>query len=156
MNNIETTVNRPHKIEKNMRKFSLLLLILTIGLASCKNGEKKSEGPTQMEEVMAVHDNLMPKMSDISSLMSELETKIDSSQSSTQYQKAINDLEASHKAMMDWMKDFGAKFDVDEILKGKPLTQEKQQLLDQEQKEVDDLKKQIETSIANAKNLLGK
>src|SRR5690606_22846800 len=108
----------------------------------------------QMEEVMAVHDNLMPKMSDISSLMSELETKIDSSQSSTQYQKAINDLEASHKAMMDWMKDFGAKFDVDEILKGKPLTQEKQQLLDLVQNELINLKKAFELIIANAMNLI--
>jgi len=138
-----------------MRKFSLLLLILTMAVTSCKNGEKKSEGPTQMEEVMAVHDNLMPKMSDISSLMSELETKIDSSESSAKYQKAIDDLAASHTAMMDWMKDFGAKFDVDEILRGKPLTEQKQQLLDQEQQEVDELKKQIESSIANAKSLLG-
>lgn len=138
-----------------MRKFSLLLLILTMAVTSCKNGEKKSEGPTQMEEVMAVHDNLMPKMSDISSLMSELETKIDSIESSEKYQKAIDDLAASHTAMMDWMKDFGAKFDVDEILRGKPLTEQKQQLLDQEQQEVDELKKQIESSIANAKSLLG-
>jgi len=137
-----------------MRKFSLLLLILTIGLTSCKNGEKKAEGPTQMQEVMAVHDELMPKMSKISSLMSELETKVDSTEASAKYQNAIKDLKASHKAMMDWMQDFGAKFDVDEILKGKPLNEEKKKLLTQEEQEVKELQNQIESSITNAEKLL--
>lgn len=137
-----------------MRKFSLLVLILTIGLTSCKNGEQKSEGPTQMQEVMAVHDNLMPKMSELSSLMGELDTKIDSTEAGVKYQNAKKDLESSHEAMMEWMKDFGTKFNSEEILKGKELNEEKKALLNQEQKEVQDLEHQIETSISNAKNLL--
>jgi len=137
-----------------MKKFSLLVLILTIGLVSCKKGEKKSEAPTQMEEVMTVHDNLMSKMSTMSNLMAELQVHADSTELGVQSQNAIKDLEAAHKAMMDWMKDFGAKFDADEILKGKPLNDEKIKLLDQEQKEVQDLQQQIESSIAKAEELM--
>lgn len=137
-----------------MKKFSLLVLILTIGLVSCKKGEKKSEVPTQMEEVMTVHDNLMSKMSTMSNLMAELQVHADSTELGVQSQNAIKDLEAAHKAMMDWMKDFGAKFDADEILKGKPLNDEKIKLLDQEQKEVQDLQQQIESSIAKAEELM--
>lgn len=137
-----------------MKKFSLLVLVLTIGLTSCKNGEQKSEGPTQMQEVMTVHDNLMPKMSEIANLMGQLDTKIDSTEATVKYQKAKKDLESAHKAMMEWMKDFGTKFDSDEILKGKELNEDKQNLLTQEQQEVKDLQAQIENSISNAKNLL--
>ena len=139
-----------------MRKISLILLILITGLAACKNSEQKTTVPTQMEEVVAVHDSLMPKMSKLSNLISELETKIDTTDTSLRYKKAQNDLEAAHKAMMDWMKDFGAKFDADEILKGKKLTEEKKMLLTKEQKEVEALKQQMESSISNAESLLKK
>src|SRR5690606_29221491 len=125
-----------------------------IGFTACKNGEKKEESPSQMQEVMAVHDELMPKMSEISNLMGQLEAKIDSTEATIKYQKAKKDLESAHMAMMDWMKDFGTKFDSDEILKSKELSEEKKKLLNQEQKEVIELEEQIEASIANAKKLL--
>ncbi|MDX1328353.1 MAG: hypothetical protein R3299_11675, partial [Arenibacter sp.] len=57
-------------------------------------------------------------------------------------------------SMMDWMKNFGERFDGDEIMKGKSLTEEKQQWLDEEEVKVKALRDQINTSIKNAEDLL--
>jgi hypothetical protein len=56
--------------------------------------------------------------------------------------------------MMDWMQDFGNRFDPDEIMNGKELGQQKQLWLDEEEEKVKALRIQINNSIENAKALL--
>lgn len=134
----------------------LLTLLLTISLLtaySCKE-EKKAEGPTQMEQVMAVHDEVMPKMSTISSLVGKLKPIADTTAADSEYHKAMTDLQDAHKSMMDWMKGFGERFDSDEILKGKALTSEKQQWLDEEEAKVKAMRDQVNASIEAAQKLL--
>jgi hypothetical protein len=60
------------------------------------------------------------------------------------------------KYMMDWMKGFGNRFESDEILNGKELTEQKQIWLDEEEEKVKVLRKQINSSIENAQKILGK
>ena len=99
-----------------------LILILSVIIAvaySCKDQNKEN---SQMKDVMAVHDEVMPKMGTISQLVSELDEKITNDTSSNDYVAAKEELKAAHKAMMDWMKSFGDRFDGDEILNGKALT----------------------------------
>lgn len=107
-----------------------------------------------MKDVMAIHDEVMPKMGTIGQLVSELDQKITNDTSSNDYVTAKEDLKAAHKAMMDWMKNFGDRFDGDEILKGKALTEEKQKWLDEEETKVKALKEQINSSIEQAQDLL--
>lgn len=133
----------------------LTILLLTLSF-SCKEKEKEVEGPSQMEQVMAIHDEVMPKMSTLGKLVGELNTKIDTTESGLKYEAAMKDLQAAHNSMMDWMKGFGDRFDSDEILNGKALSDEKQKWLDLEEVKVKDLKEQINSSIANAEALLGK
>ena len=64
-----------------------------------------------MKEVMAIHDELMPKMGTIGELVSQLDEVMTNDASSDNYATAREDLKASHKAMMDWMKGFGDRFD---------------------------------------------
>lgn len=128
-------------------------VIFTILLISCKQ-EKKEAKPTQMEEVMAIHDEVMPKMGKINTLIQELNTKIDTTEATTQYAEAKKNLEAAHKFMMDWMKGFGERFTSDEIMKGKTLSDEKKKWLDEEEEKVKELRNQINSSIENAEDLL--
>ncbi len=131
-----------------------LILILSVIIAvaySCKDQNKEN---SQMKDVMAVHDEVMPKMGTISQLVSELDEKITNDTSSNDYVAAKEELKAAHKAMMDWMKSFGDRFDGDEILNGKALTEEKQKWLDEEEAKVKALKEQINSSIKQAQDLL--
>jgi|TARA_R110000868_G_scaffold409626_1_gene695501 hypothetical protein len=131
-----------------------LILVLSVLIAftySCK--DKNNEG-SQMKEVMAIHDELMPKMGTIGKLVSQLDEVMTNDASSDNYAAAREDLKASHKAMMDWMKGFGDRFDGDEILKGKTLSEEKQKWLDEEETNVKALRDQINSSIKRAEDLL--
>ncbi|WP_297791618.1 hypothetical protein [uncultured Eudoraea sp.] len=131
--------------------FATLILVIFI---SCKEKEKKSESLTQMKEVMAIHDEVMPKMGTISKLVAELKPKVDSTEAGMSYGNAMKDLQAAHKSMMDWMKGFGDRFTSDEILNGAALTEQKQEWLNEEEEKVKALKIQINSSIENAEKLL--
>jgi hypothetical protein len=134
----------------------LILALLFIGLQSCKETKKVEEGPTQMEEVMAIHDEVMPKMGTLSKLVADLKAKVDTTAAGKEYEVAMKDLQEASKSMMDWMKGFGDRFDSDEILEGKELSPEKQEWLNEEEEKVIALKEQINTSIEKAEALLEK
>ncbi|MBO0321274.1 hypothetical protein J0X14_03120 [Muricauda sp. CAU 1633] len=138
-----------------MKKISSILIctILFLGF-SCKEEKKAPEGPTQMEKVMAIHDEVMPKMGKLGKLVGELKAKVDTTEMGQQYETAMKDLQEANSAMMDWMRDFGDKFDSDEILNGKELTEEKQQWLDEEEEKVKVVKEKINGSIERAEKLL--
>ena len=119
---------------------------------SCKNTAEK-EGPTQMQRVMAVHDEVMPEMKTIANLVGELQPKVDSVGEGLRYGKAVKDLQDSHRAMFKWMQEFGERFTSDEILNGAPLSEQKQEWLDEEEEKVIALKEQILKSIQQAEDL---
>lgn len=135
-------------------KSASVFLSLFLILYSCKTEPKKDESPSQMEEVMAVHDEVMPKMGTISNLIADLKPKVDSTEVGKEYLKAIHDLQGAHTSMMDWMKGFGERFDYEEIMNGKELNAEKQGWLQEEEIKVNELREEINTSIANAERLL--
>lgn len=137
-----------------MKKNILLLIILAIFTLCCKNDKNKTSETTRMERVIAVHDEVMPKMGTIGKLISQLEPKIDSTETGMQYKSAKDDLEAAYTYMMDWMKGFGERFDGDEILKGKTLTEQKEAWLIEEEDKVNTMKDMINNSISKAEALL--
>ena len=136
--------------------FSILICTVLFLSFSCKEEKKAPEGSSQMEEVMAIHDEVMPKMGTIGKLVGELKPKVDSTETGKQYEVAMKDLQAANTAMMDWMKEFGDRFDHEEILEGKELSAEKQQWLDEEEEKVKVVKEKINGSIARAEALLAK
>ncbi len=136
-----------------MKKVLLLLFIITLCWA-CKTEPKATDAPTQMEEVMAIHDEVMPKMGKLGKLVATLKEKVDTTEQGKQYEAAMKELQASNQAMMDWMKGFGDRFDSDEILEGKALTPQKQEWLNEEEVKVEALREQINSSIAQAEKLL--
>ncbi len=133
----------------------LVVVLAFLLFPSCREN-KKEEETSKMDEVMIIHDEVMPKMGHLSKLVGELKNKIDTTERGKQYEAAMKDLQASNKAMMDWMMGFGNRFDSDEILNGKALSPQKEEWLNEEEEKVKALKEQINTSIAKAEKLLGK
>ncbi|MBT8299368.1 MAG: hypothetical protein KJO52_13625 [Maribacter sp.] len=135
---------------------SILAAVVLISSISCKDEKKEAAKGTnqQMKKVMAIHDEVMPKMSAMGSMVGELSSKEDSTELGLQYKAARRDLQDAHKAMMDWMQGFSNRFDPDEILNGKALTAQKQIWLDEEEEKVKDLREQIYNSIENAEKIL--
>jgi len=131
--------------------FSLFLI-----LYSCKIEPKKEVSPSQMEEVMAIHDEVMPKMGVMSNLIADLKLNADSTEVGQEYLTAIRDLQGAHTSMMDWMKGFGERFNYEEIMNGKELNAEKKEWLNEEEIKVKALREEINNSITNAKKLLVK
>ena len=131
--------------------------VLSLFILSCKEVKKSDNtdsSVSKMEEVMAIHDEVMPKMSTIGKLVADLKPKVDTTATGVEYKKAMNDLQDAHKSMMDWMQGFGNKFDSDEILNGKELTAQKKEWLSEEEEKVKALREQINSSIENAERLL--
>lgn len=131
----------------------LSLLALTVG-NGCKEEKKEGDQSTQMEKVMAIHDELMPKMGTIGKLVGELNKKADSTETGMVYERAKKDLQDAHQDMMDWMKEVGDRFDYEEIMKGKELSEQKQEWLMEEERKVKALREKINNSIENAEKLL--
>ena len=123
---------------------------------SCKEGKKEETASTenQMEQVMATHDEVMPKMGQIGRLVGQLKSKIDTTATGMEYRKAMKNLQDANTSMMDWMQGFGDRFDSDEIMNGKELTPEKQEWLNEEEEKVEMVKEKINSSIEKAEALL--
>ena len=140
-----------------MKKYiALTLSVLFFTITSCKQEKKKDESPTQMEQVMAIHDEVMPKMGKLGNLVGQLKSKVDTTEIGKKYEAAMVDLQNANASMMDWMRNFGDRFDSDEILNGKELSEQKQQWLNEEEEKVKALKEQINSSIEYAEELLAK
>lgn len=138
-----------------MKKYILILASVVFAVSiSCKEVTKESPESNQMQQVMAIHDEVMPKMGKIGSLVAKLRKKIDSEQGGVEEKKAMEALQDANKSMMDWMQNFGNRFDSNEILNGKDLSEEKKQWLNEEEEKITLVKEKINTSIANAETLL--
>ncbi len=136
--------------------FRLSFVAFLVFSFSCKQEKKEAVQSTQMQNVMAIHDEVMPKMGKLGKLVGELKSKVDTTETGKQYEVAMKDLQDAHDSMMDWMRGFGDRFDSDEILKGKELTPQKQKWLDEEEEKVKAMREQINSSIERAEALLGK
>ncbi|MGI9547994.1 MAG: hypothetical protein ACR2MM_12190 [Flavobacteriaceae bacterium] len=140
-------------------KYRILItgLVLSLFILSCKEKKKSGEvdsTTSKMEEVMAIHDEVMPKMSTIGKLVADLKPKVDTTATGIEYKKAMNELQDAHKSMMDWMQGFGKRFDSDEILNGKALSAQKKEWLMEEEEKVKAMRDQVNSSIENAERLL--
>ncbi len=119
-----------------------------------KTSNETTEEVTQMEEIVAVHDELMPKMSEISLLITQLEERMDSTQADSIRQVVVMDLKSANEAMMTWMMDFSKDYDSEEVMEGKELTPEKEALLDTYTSSVMELKDKMEGAMERAQALL--
>jgi hypothetical protein len=139
-------------------KAILLSLVLVLAVSCDKKPSKEAQAfNNAFKDVMAVHDEVMPKMNEMGKLSTELKAKVDTTSTGKIYQKALDSLGSAHTIMMTWMEDFSNKFPYSEDrLKGKSTEQilEDIEALKSEKKKVDAVRNAINGSINNAKTVL--
>lgn len=116
--------------------------------------EKRAEYDQLFDDVLEVHDEIMPKMGEISSLSQQLSKMADTSEAPKPYLGARAQLKEADSLMMTWMRSFS-----DEFVKNKSALKEmnNQQLqkqieaLEEEREEVEAMKNAINSSLENAR-----
>lgn len=110
-----------------MKKVSLVPILIGLIFFSCQNDVAKEKGVDDLfQEVMKVHDDVMPKTADMSRLSRKIKRLKEESTDTSDlaaYDDVLNELEKADAAMMDWMTDF--KVPTDDSAKMVYLIQEK-------------------------------
>jgi hypothetical protein len=113
-----------------------------------KNTEQVSD--SSVESIMAVHDGLMAKMSEMMSLQTSLDSLAKISADSVNLKSLSHDLQLSDNAMSDWMS--GYSLDSVNEKKGDDL----KAYLETQSKKISEVKSVTDSSIEKAKKALGK
>ena len=145
---------------KNIKPaFSFLMLLFLI--VSCKDEAPKEakEFDKKMDETIQIHDEVMPKMSEITSLIKQLEKKKDSLATSKNVDETKEKLQKGHDKMMTWMKDLSDSFTAQQInqgiqIKDQDSLQKALKKLEELRSEADDMQKLINSSIEDAEQIL--
>jgi hypothetical protein len=92
----------------------VFLLFLVATVAACSN-EQKEQRDALMAEVMAAHDEVMPKMGELRKTAKDLQAKADSLGALTDQdfaaeistlRRAAKKIEDANEGMMEWMRQF--------------------------------------------------
>jgi hypothetical protein len=140
----------------------LIFLQISILLVSCKTNESDTQADTSEENMQAVlyqevisgHDEVMPKLQDISSLMERLEAKIGEMEQNSGGEEELNQLRNqmqmlgdADESMMQWMRNFETKYEgweEDKIIK----------YLEEEKQKITNVAVEVNTAIEGARELL--
>jgi DNA-binding ferritin-like protein (Dps family) len=144
-----------------MKQQFLMTILIFLSIACNPQRQKEIiEAQTQRDrlydEVMAVHDEVMPHMRDIRRYKEQIRDKIQSmaregvtDQREIQVlNNLIDQLESADDAMMGWMRAFGGRdiAQLDDEASIKYLEEQKQ--------EIEKVKKEMETALSNAREAL--
>ncbi|SHJ10994.1 hypothetical protein SAMN04488096_108107 [Mesonia phycicola] len=141
-------------------KKGLLLVLLSVVVWSCdkKIPKEKQEYDKAISEILAVHDEVMPQMGTLSSLIEKTEAKIDTTAEGKKFKHVNENLKEAHESMMTWMVEFGDEFpnalkdtlySIEEYHKREPK-------VENEKQKVQEMKSMVFRSVEKAKSLLEK
>ena len=134
-----------------------LFLIVLLMFASCGE-QKKSPKDALYDKVMAVHDEIMPKMGAIMKYKKQLNDKIDTlieegadanADKIAELTQAIADLDNSHEEMMNWMREFDNDFEG-------MVNEEVMEYLNNQKKKIENVGKVANSALSNAEKILAK
>lgn len=121
--------------------------------ASCENAKDRL-----YKQVMAVHDEIMPKMGAIMKYKKQLNKKIDTlieegndanADKIAELTQAIADLDNSHEEMMNWMREFDNDFEG-------MVNEEVMEYLNNQKKKIENVGKVTNSALSNAEKILAK
>lgn len=130
-----------------MKKILLSVLMLSV-IFSCSKSEDKQK--KMIEEVMAVHDEVMPKMDEIMTLKGQLDSISKVSLDSSKAKELYVALDSADVQMMEWME----KYNPDQV-KGKS-EEEVVKYYEDEKNKIIKVKELTNASIEEAKAFLKK
>jgi hypothetical protein len=141
-----------HEIYNNMKKVILyskpLAILFASMLMSCSKTEDKQK--KMIDDVMAVHDEVMPKMDEIMNLKSSLDSAVRVSPDSLKARELYVNLDSADVKMMDWME----KYNPDQV-KGKSAD-EVTKYYENEKNKITEVRELTNASIEQAKVFLKK
>lgn len=132
--------------------FCSVLFLMFFTIASCGGSNQEIEKEDALRnEVFAIHDAVMPRMSEIVKLKGKLrELPMDTTNEAVM-RAAISQLEKAEEGMMDWMN----KFKQPETLRETKSHEEIMQYLDGEKTTISQVRDDMNNSIQVAERLLG-
>ena len=94
----------------------ITVLMTVLLIVSCTtNQQNKVDLKTLKSEVLAVHDEVMPKMGELRKvekmLRGQLEQSREDTSLNTSIAKAADAIEAANESMMNWMRNYDPDFD---------------------------------------------
>ena len=132
----------------------MLLLVTFILSCSPPSGDKcgtlECQHQQRYDSVIAIHDEVMPKLSTIMSLQKEIDQEIEALADSNQIaelEKLKLDLKTADEAMWVWMRQFKPKMDT-------VVTQEGMDYLYNQKRKASEMAEKINNSIAAAEKAL--
>jgi len=133
-----------------MKKLSFLFLILVF-VSSC--GES-FVATAEKNKIFDVHDEVMPKMSDLMSLKRKVLEKAGEleGEQANELRDLAKNLDDASESMMVWMREWSKNSA--EYLKMKNGAEEQKAYLADEMKKVEEVKKSINDALAKAKEAL--
>lgn len=160
------------KNRKSLNSLAVIFLALASISFSCQR--KKSEEEIKLAELKAevvrIHDDAMAKMGQLSTLKSELNSKMETMEnpdSLEQIEQTVSEVTAANEAMMDWMRNFSQDFpagflmgDMDHAAMesdeqdGNEPTDDLYEKLEEELVKISDVDKEIDLAIEKGKRLL--
>ena len=139
-----------------MTRFFILGIMIFL-ISACTTASTEEECTTDLcikqqayDNVIKVHDDVMPKLSQISDLKGRIEAKMNEASDSTSvasWEGLMVDLDVADEAMWVWMRQFNS--DLEEM----PLD-EALEYLQEEQKKIDAVAEKINTALGNAEERL--
>ena len=134
-----------------------VLGIIIFSISACTTSSTEEECTTDLcirqqayDKVIKVHDEVMPKLSQISDLKGRIEAKMNEASDSASvasWQGLMVDLDVADEAMWVWMRQFNS--DLEEVSLDEAL-----EYLQEEQTKVDAVAEKINAAIGNAEERL--
>lgn len=128
-------------------KYSILIFILFSLSTSCKHNETDIEVKALYDKVIEIHDEVMPKISDINKLKKKVRKSGDKSETAMSLLKELDDAD---EGMMSWMSDFQKYKTLSDSSSAVKMT-----YLESEKIKISRVSDQMLSSIENAKKYLG-
>jgi hypothetical protein len=124
------------------------LLIIAIFFASCGSGsqQKKVDISGLKDEVIAIHDEVMPKMGELRKVEKELNMKAQADTSAVHLIEAADRIGEANASMMQWMRGYEPEYEGTE--------EEIVQYLNDQKASIQQVKEDMLTSLAEGKKLL--
>ena len=125
-------------------KTSLFIILSLLWIIGCKDSSTTTED-SLYDEVMAIHDEIMPKMKDINDAKKQLK-KIQNEENQAQVDALILQLDQADEAMMEWMNQFKPPQAEDKAARDTYLQMQKSKIVA--------VQEQMMSAIADAKSIL--
>jgi len=142
-----------------MRKTFFLFLTVIFIISGCNNSTGDQDCTSDeclkkqaYDKVIAVHDEVMPKMSYISELKGKIEERMNTTDDSlviASWQKLMVNLDVADETMWVWMRQFNS--DLEEVALDEALA-----YLKEEQEKIDEVARKINEAITAAEENLAK